>query len=75
MEVLRIGYFEKWVYSAEGLATRPSIGHQNLAFLEFKITRPDSVLLGRVKGNRKLEFWEMDLLGRVTDYSAGQLCE
>ena len=73
-EVHRTGETEKWAYSAEGLATRPSTGHQKLAFLEFKFTRPDCVLLGRVEGNRKWEIWKMELLGRVTDYSAGQLC-
>ena len=45
-----------------------------LGIFGFRITRPDGVLLGRVKGNRKLEFWEINLLGRVTDYSAGHLC-
>ena len=43
-------------------------------FLGNFVTRSGGVLLGRVEGNRKWEIWEMDLLGRVTDYSAGHLC-
>ena len=31
--VFRSEEFEEWTYSAEGLAARPSTGHQNLAFL------------------------------------------